>query len=569
MMHRTERPVFILFFLCAILPARPRIAVTEVLKDPPGLETAIPGGASHEFIEFVNLDGDSFSIDSLFLSDGSTVNRVIPWITPLEAHPNCRYNRTRIAPGGFCLILDRDYAKSPAGSFFEIADSAVILTVDASSLVNGLAEARGFFLYSGTAAAIHDSLASCLDNGYPALLGGKAVQTPPDGIGEGFSIVPSGLLFPAAFIANPDTLSPGSYEFIHNGWLCEYRLHDPGAASSAVICTIGVYKPGTAVAHAQWSVKASGVEKPLGAGEVPPGAGPYFTAVSLPKDSARYACTIEENGSSLTIPIDISGIWLPRSPVKINEVFPRAADAVPEWFELVNLSSIPVNLKNWRYGTPESADQTLTRTDRVLLPGHLCVVTRSAADFSAAYPYGVMILQPAAWQSLDNYRDTLFLFNPLDPLPCDTACYDNDWFDSWQNQSVTRVSTASGGLARKTWTLSRTPSPGLPNTAAVAQTAEVASLDIGPIPFTPDGDGKNDSLSIRVFAPADRQVSITIYGFDGTIIRQWHGADNRTVTWNGRTVNGKHAPAGPFFVVAAIRGADRQKQIRAKGILWR
>ncbi len=561
----------ILLLFSTFFYAEAGLAITEVLKDPVGPESAIPGGESHEFIEFFNYGSDTITLDSLFISDGYTIDSVIPWQQPIAWHPNCCFNRTSVNPGQFALILDRDYAQSPVDRYYSIADSTVILTVDASSLLNKLAENRGIFLYRGTRSIIDDSLAALLDHGSTVSLHNKVYHTLPENCTEGFSCIPTKLLFsPPAFSASPDTLSLGRYEYIQEDWLCEYSCCNPGPVSPTVICTTGVLMAGQKMPlSATWEVINTHSSDVIAAGTLPSEPYPVFFTVSLPKDSVTYQLTVTENNHEAVIPLDISSVWLPSSPVKINEIFPRATAAVPEWIELVNISSMPVNLKNWRYGTPESPDNTITSADFILDPGRFCVITKDSERFFSCYPVGVVCIQPSSWQSLDNYHDTLFLYSSLEDAPCETVCYDYHWFDNWEHQSVARVATEKGGLAADAWALSNNSTPGLPNTDVDWQAGEKAALHIGPIPFTPNNDGRDDSLAIRIEKPAAQNMTIAIYSFDGKKILDVPESTGEKYTWNGRTSDGRYAPVGPFFVVATVTKGNKESYIRKKGVLWR
>ena len=563
------------YLLSCLIPvsAAERIAITEVLKDPIGLESACPGGKSHEFIEIVNLGSDTFEIDDLFLSDGSAVDSVIPWQSPLSWHTNCCFNREIILPGQLALILDKDYVESPSGSYFIIEDSTVILTVDASSLAGGLTITKGLFLYRGTEDSIIDSLAAFLDSGYCASLEGRVYHTQPDNISEGFSNVPANLLFTSyTYIASPETLSMGNYEFMQDNWACEYKLYNPGSSSPTVVCSMAVLMAGKeSPENAPWSIKIVDSTVTIASGILPASSSyPVYFNVNLPKDSVAYELTVEENDKKAVIPIDISSVWLPGSPIKINEIFPRATSSVPEWIELVNVSSMPVNLKNWRYGTPEGTDNTIASSNLIVEAGHFLVLTKSSSQFSETYSVGINYVQPITWQSLDNYRDSLFLISSLEDSPCEIAYYDYDWFDSWDNQSVERVSLEKSGTEKTAWVLADRPSPGQPNPGVIWHSANKPTIHIGPIPFTPNNDGTDDSLSIRISLPEPSyKVSITIYGFNGRKLYDMTEVSPGEKTWNGRKSDGSHAPAGPFFIVGTLTRNGKETLIRKKGILWR
>ena len=107
---------FILKFLCTITIvcqcAYTQILITELYRDPPGSESSLCGGASHEFIEILNIGTDTFKINNLFITDGMESDSVIPLREKLSMHPKCIYNRRFICPGQFALILDPDYSEA-------------------------------------------------------------------------------------------------------------------------------------------------------------------------------------------------------------------------------------------------------------------------------------------------------------------------------------------------------------------------------------------------------------------------------------------------------------------------
>ena len=119
------------------------------------------------------------------------------------------------------------------------------------------------------------------------------------------------------------------------------------------------------------------------------------------------------------------------------------------------------------------------------------------------------------------------------------------------------------------WAPAASPTPGQPNGAALWRAGEKPRLDAGPLPFTPDGDGRNDQLTVRVELPAGYSASVGIYGFSGKKLRSFSGPLSRQFSWDGRTDGGAPAPAGPFFVVMESTSPKGTIIVRKKGVLWR
>jgi cytochrome c peroxidase len=92
---------------------------------------------------------------------------------------------------------------------------------------------------------------------------------------------------------------------------------------------------------------------------------------------------------------------------------------------------------------------------------------------------------------------------------------------------------------------------------------------MGPLPFTPDGDGEGDLLSIRVALPAEAELRLSVYSFEGSKVRTFSGPAVQQYFWDGRTDNGALAAVGPFFVIAEVQTPSGVRTIRKKGVLWR
>ena len=253
--------------------------------------------------------------------------------------------------------------------------------------------------------------------------------------------------------------------------------------------------------------------------------------------------------------------------VKINEIFPRATVSCPEWIELFNTGTASVNLRGWYIG--RHGDSSLISAGDAMVPGNgFLIVTKDTVQFAAAYP-GTRSVQPQHWHALDNYHDTLVLWD-AGGIISDSAGWDYRWFGAWTNQSLSRVSFNMSGFDRAAWALAENPTPGQPNPEVVWHSAAAPSLDIGPIPFTPNNDGKDDYLSIKLILPPGATGSIAIYGFDGRKYYDVAPVVSPEILWNGRTASGAMVPCGPFFVVAeAFCNNGGKSVIRKKGVLWR
>jgi hypothetical protein len=253
--------------------------------------------------------------------------------------------------------------------------------------------------------------------------------------------------------------------------------------------------------------------------------------------------------------------------IKINEIFPRATETCPEWIEVFNTGAAAVNLRGWSIGRP--GDSSLVSAGDAIVPsGGFLVITRDTFQFAAAFPAAPRSIQPLHWQSLDNYHDTVMLWNFTGSV-IDSAGWDYKKFSGWTNQSLSRVSLRISGYDWTAWVLSQNPTPGQPNPEAAWHAALAGGLEIGPVPFTPNSDGKDDYLSIRVALPPGATASFAIYGLDGRKYYEVASVSSQEILWTGKSGSGALVPNGPFFVVAEIKGTGTTQVIRKKGILWR
>ncbi len=555
------------------------VVISEILKNPAGGSEDIPGDKSHEFIELTNLGSEPFSIDSLFFFDKpGKVDSVIVWDTlrsgSLPMHLNCIFNSGILLPGKSCVILDPDYITAVsvnALSRLPIDSATVIWTIGDNALgYDGLSDNDGIVIYKGTRNSINRTVAFFSDLCGPFTLG-DTIRQNASGVPEGFSIVPGALLVgPPSFSSGPHAVSPGHYEKIKGTWLAEWKCDFSIRDSTVALCSCAVLSAGGEASEgAGWAVvrSISQTSAIVKQGVFGPDGNPLKFAVELPLDSASCQLRVHENNTITAWNIDLSSLWIPPSAIKINEVFPRAQQDVPEWFELVNTSTMPIALGNWRYGNSECCT-TLTRDEVTVAPAGYCVVTRDRRLFSLKYPSPACVIQPPVWLALDNSRDTLRLWDARRRLS-ETIVYQSEWFDKWTDQSIERVGLNRDGARREAWVLTGRPSPGQPNGSAVFRGALQPGLEIGPVRFTPNGDGHDDLLSICLTLPASYTSSIALYGFNGKKLVDLPASPQPRYFWDGKTSSGIAAPAGPFFVVATFKNGTQTLVIRKKGVLWR
>jgi hypothetical protein len=94
------------------------------------------------------------------------------------------------------------------------------------------------------------------------------------------------------------------------------------------------------------------------------------------------------------------------------------------------------------------------------------------------------------------------------------------------------------------------------------------SIEIGPTPFSPNGDGVDDVLSIRMKAPPGVKATIRIFGFDGKPLKTFTG-EQELILWDGTTDSGRPAPPGAIYIIAEFTSGGGRQVVRKRGVLWR
>ena len=565
------RILCLLFAAAASLPAQ--MIISEIYRDPPGTVDKIGGDASHEFIEIINLGADTIRLDSVFITNGIEADSLVAIHDTLPGYEACRYGIRLLPPGAISVILDPDYRKALNDrtlSRLPIAAGTVLLECgDAQFGASGLAADHGVLLYRGTRTRIDSVLCIAADAGSTVATptSGRIALSEPENR-EGVSLEAVNILSDSpAFDYCEGTLSPGTYGPIRGRWLLEYDAGAFNPKSGTISVHLSVQSVGhhwsqpvpwriEALRDATWRMVAEGT---IGLSNDRGEAGCRLTADSV---QLRIALLLDENPSWN---LDLSTVWLPQASVRITELFPKATAGEPEWFEIQNVSGMPVSLKNWRFGNSEDT-ALLTAIGIRLEAGGFAVIAKDAAGFASRYRGVAAVIEPPVWHTLDNTRDTLTLFDGSG-VPRETICYDAAWFSSWPSLPLERNGDADGSSAAS-WTVAQRATPGQPNAALYWRNSGAVALDIGPLPFSPDNDGENDLLAIRLQLPAAATASIDIYGFDGRLLKRFSGPPQEVVYWDGRSNTGA-APPGPFFVVAEIQQGSKINRIRKKGVLWR
>jgi len=532
-------------------------------------------GKTHEFVEFVNISNDSVGLAGVCITTGTEADSLKAVTDTLEGGAACLYGANALPPGARCVILDAEYLTLPKSLLyrhFTLPPNTVLLTLSDNEFgANGLAASHGVAIYRGTKNRIDSVLCTATDTPFVLSTPTSTIlylsDPPPI---EGYSVeCRSVLTARTTFDYTDDSISIGSVPSLAGDWVMEYRV-SPGSPSLPELpCTLDVrYVGAQPVPHTVgWRVERlnNGVPQLVKNGTIALSGGGGSVAVALARDTLqlRYSLDVEYSPCRN---FDMSIFSNTKGMVTITEIFPRGTASEAEWCELYNASPLPISLKNWRIATTEDT-MVMAETGISIEPHTFMVVAKNASGMTGHYSWLNRVCQPLHWVAFDNTRDTLHLLSAWG-IPVDSVCYDAAWFDSWPAISIERASEGDG-CAQGTWMVAdRRSSPGMPLSHTSRAYGSAPVLEIGPVPFTPDNDLRDDLLAISVELAPGSVADIDIYGFDGRILARFTRRVSGVEYWDGRA-RGAPAPPGPFFVAARISSGTKVELLRKKGVLWR
>jgi hypothetical protein len=437
-----------------------------------------------------------------------------------------------------------------------------------------MANDDGVALYRGTRSYIDSLVDLAADQGVyvSAPLSGKIVLSAKQT--KGNSVIPASLLLgDRRYIASPkEPLTPGRYESLQSGLYAEYTANMVSANS--VRCSVAGIFVNVDNENVPWRLYSRlSTSANSGAAVIDNGIfnqqKEFLLTFDIALEQRQYFFEVKLSAQTIAIPIDLSSFWADGGSLRITEIYPKggtAAAGQPEWFELLNVSPAEINLNGWMFGnTKDSA--AIAAADFMLAPGDYLVVCKDSAAMRAKYRSIRNLVKPARWHTLNSYNDTLCVWSPRG-IAVDTAAYRSAWFKGWTAQSLERVSGGKSGADSASWVLCDRPTPGGPGNANLWRAVSSPSIDIGPIPFSPNGDGVDDLLSIRMKAPPDYRVKIRIFAFDGKLLKTFTD-EREAIYWNGTTDGGRPAAPGMIYVIAEFTSGGAKRVIRKKGVLWR
>ncbi|MFQ5636466.1 MAG: lamin tail domain-containing protein [bacterium] len=251
----------------------------------------------------------------------------------------------------------------------------------------------------------------------------------------------------------------------------------------------------------------------------------------------------------------------PRSVV-INEIMYSPLTDQAEWFEIYNTGADTVELQGWRLSDSESRTQIILEKNLSLAGKSYHVFAQDSTFFNTFHLPSGMLTIFKNWRSLNNDFDSVVLFD-LTGAEIDRVDYSMSWGGD-RGVSLEKINPEFASNDNTNWSSSVSllgGSPGKQNSIFTDILPSVASLEIQPNPFSPDGDGNDDFAVIRYDLPmTTASVNIKIYDLRGRLIRflannKSSGAHN-SIPWNGKDDFEQTARIGIYIVFLQALNAE-------------
>ncbi len=180
--------------------------------------------------------------------------------------------------------------------------------------------------------------------------------------------------------------------------------------------------------------------------------------------------------------------------VVISEIMAVPKSGAPEWFELYNAGSLPVNLRGWRMSDATGARPLITAADFVLPPGGYAVIAKDTS-IAQTFPETLPLLIVAGVPSLNNGGDDLCIYRP-DTSLVERISYSASW-GGGSGISLERRNPDAPGNDALNWGSSTDPRGGTPG-ARNSIRLRMRDLSLSPVSFDPPSPRSGEHVEATI-----------------------------------------------------------------------
>ena len=507
------------------------LVINEIMFNPDGNENA------REFVEILNLSEEAVFLEGFILGDGTGFDAIKPvgdsaWV---------------VSGGSYALIMDPDYFDAGEPYSGIPANTPLFTVVDNALGSRGLSNstAESVYLISGTG----DTLSVVT----------YSIDCPPGHSWE--RIIPSGGDTISNFAPSVDvegtpgrknsvTIS-GPNPALEDGSI-RFNPSRPAIGENLeviVSCRNRGIEPVSGVEVMVWispDIQVGRVIFPeeIEAGEVSseaslnisflPGGYLMFTGI------VSYSENNTPTGDD-TLHVNLN-VPVPTGTVILNEVMAAPMDGEPEWIEVMNTGTIPVDLYNWGVIDRKSTTPGMV-TDHVFICGNGYAVL-AGKTLPVLLPEQAVFVQIKHFPQLNNDSDSVTLLDFIGAV-ADSMGYEN----APENFSLERISedfySGVSGWDNSVDVSGATPGRKNSIVFTEAEKKKGLTLTVDPNPFS-----DHVTISYELPFPLAR-VSLYVYDRRGRLVTKFRDAEESgsvwSGTWDGR-VGGSRLPAGPYIL---------------------
>ncbi len=270
----------------------------------------------------------------------------------------------------------------------------------------------------------------------------------------------------------------------------------------------------------------------------------------------------------------------------INELMYDPLPDHPEYIELYNRSSGPIDLRDWNIydvrdtSTRSTAHRISSLPIRIETGGF--IVIASDSSIYGQYPYLKdstyhVVVRKSAF-SLNNSGDDILLTD-LTGKVIDSLHYFSTWhnadIDETSGRSLERINPNLQSNDKRNWSTSASSmggTPGMKNSLFATSIPSSAIIAFAPNPFSPDGDGFEDFIILTyTVSTTTALIRIRVYDVNGRMIRTLADGEpsgsHGEIIWDGYNDDHEKARIGIYVVLLEALDSNGGNIQAAKGVI--
>ncbi len=252
----------------------------------------------------------------------------------------------------------------------------------------------------------------------------------------------------------------------------------------------------------------------------------------------------------------------PKGTLYINEIMYNPEPGNCEWIEIFNAMDANIELFSWSFSDSDADPFGLADSSCIITPGEYIIIAKDSTICETINNTSKVIIN-TKFPSLNNTSDVLYIYDATGKI-IDKVNYDENWGGA-KGKSLEKINPRISGQKANNWATcvsSAGHTAGRENSIYTKILPAATQLSITPNPFSPDGDGIEDTAAITYSLPsATAFINLKIFDINGRMVRflanhEPSGAKG-TFLWNGFNEDGQRCRIGIYIVL--LEALNKQK----------